>query len=535
MTGVIEILVPGVSGPQHLLIPESRPRRQSYTIPTDVSLTLPPLTMNALAGYGMKATSNDQSMTSSGMPSPPSSDCSQSHTAPKQSPMSQESTSFLQPRRHTPPYSGTEPWIPRVPYTTAPSQDMPEQTAYDMSFGTLAVRPASQRQFQQYHSYSTPTYGSPVIPAPSSLLGARIAQAPNYLPSRALPMYQSLPPLIPSGAHDYASIPYGHHFHSSTGNTFVPAPGYLTWQPSAYPPSSIQSQTWAQQPRFCRPSRPTTILGSLPREAWQRVFQYLDYANRLRLQRVNRFWAESLKALDKRIKENPSDADFADMHSLVVEAENYRKHWSPSVATQSKTPRGRPRNNARNIRKRSEASDDADDSSNGRKDAGAAALIGNVGCYHCFTVRPPENFAMKIEEEDENAHEDSEDADHASIRPRSGPAPRRYCLECGIKKGYYPPGKYLETKIGNNHIIWICCEGYHEYGLRNCPTCGRGCPLTPVNKTSRNSRKRSSPMPPPPSPPQRRQQTSEVMPTESGHTGGYDQGYHYAQTAQGWS
>jgi hypothetical protein len=258
------------------------------------------------------------------------------------------------------------------------------------------------------------------------------------------------------------------------------------------------------------------------------VFHYLDYADRLKLQRVNRFWAESLKALDRRIKEKPSDAEYADMHCLVLQAENYRKHWSSSAAAESKSPAGKTKNNSRNARTRSEASVDLDETSQGRKDS--SSLVGNIGCYHCFTVRGPEFFAMKIDDEDETWQEDGEDKDVGSSRPptqaSTHSAPRRYCLDCGIKKGYHPPGKYLETKAGNNHIVWICCDGYHEYGLRNCPKCGRGCPLTPVNKSSRNSRKRASPMPPPPTPLPRRQRTTESPHRQSM---GYQQTHQHGQ------
>lgn len=363
------------------------------------------------------------------------------------------------------------------------------------------------------------------MPAPSSLLGGQIAQAPNYLAPRAIPTYQSLPPLMDLGTHNYASIPYGHNFHSATGSPFLPAVGSCTWQPSPYHhPSYVQAHSWSHQPQSYKPAKPTTKFGSLPREAWVKVFQYLDYADRLRLQRVNRFWAESLKSLDKRVKEHPSDAEYADMHGLVLQAENYRKHWAPSAAAESKTPAGRPRGNARNSKKEPQASDDMDESSNGKKDFG---LVGNIGCYHCFTVRAPGFFAMKIDDEDENPNDDDEGGGSSTSRGvRRNPAPRRYCLDCGIKKGFHPPGKYLETKAGNNHIIWICCEGYYEYGLRNCPKCGRGCPLTPVNKSSRNSRKRSSPMPPPPSPSPRRQRTLEMDKSQSA---GYDQPYPHSQ------
>lgn len=371
------------------------------------------------------------------------------------------------------------------------------------------------------------------MPPPSSLLGAETGQTSSYPPPKCISTYPTLHRAVAPPGHEFVSVPYGDHFHSQTASSFAPAPGCLAWQPSAYPSSYIQPETWASEAQVYRRSRPTTILGSLPREACWRVFQHLEYADRLRLQSVNRFWAESLKALDRRIKAGPTDADFADMHSLVLQAENYSKHWSPSVAAESKTSRGRPsRANTRRSRKGTETSDDLD--GNGKRDKDPV-LVGNVGCYHCFTVRPPEYFAMKIEEEDEALVLDE---DHYHRRPddvpsdsdrRTGPAPRRYCLDCGIKKGYHRRGKYIETKAGNNHVVWVCCGAYYDYGLSNCPACGRGCPLTPVNKSSRNSRKRSSPMQPPQPPSRSRQRTSEGGPADPRQSVGHGHGYQYAQ------
>jgi hypothetical protein len=282
-----------------------------------------------------------------------------------------------------------------------------------------------------------------------------------------------------------------------------------------------------QQSQLYRPTRPTTIFGRLPREAWERVFQYLDYADRLRLQSVNSFWAKSLKALDKRIKENPSDADFADMHSLVLQAENYRKHWAPSISAECKTHRGRPRRKARTP---SEVNDE-DEESGGRK--ALAGSIGNLGCYHCFTVRPPEKFCLKTDEDDVNIPGNREDNHHIPNEVREGPAPRRYCLDCGIKKGYHPPNKYLERKWGIE--VWICCGAYNDHGVMNCPTCGRGCPLTPVTKTSRSSGKRSSPMPPPPSRPQKQHRTVALSPLGQERSMGYAQQHQHGHGQQPWS
>lgn len=356
------------------------------------------------------------------------------------------------------------------------------------------------------------------MPAPSSLLGSQVAQAPNHTGSGIISTYQSLLPPITPGAQDYASNPYGNHLQPSAGSLFLPPPGSFTWQPSFYSQPYIQSRMWEHQSQLYKPTRPSTILGSLPREAWERVFQYLDYADRLRLQSVNRFWAESLKALDKRIKDNPSDADFADMHSLVLQAENYRKHWAPSMAAECRTHRGRPRNNARNARTPPETNDD-DEESKGKK--GLAGSAGNLGCYHCFTVRPLEKFCLKTDEDDANIYLNNRDGDRNPNQVTDGAAPRRYCLDCGIKKGFHPPNKYLERKWGIE--VWVCCGTYHDHGVMNCPTCGRGCPLTPVTKTSRSSGKRLSPMPPPATRPRKQQRTLTDGSLGQGRPAGYTQ------------
>ncbi len=73
-----------------------------------------------------------------------------------------------------------------------------------------------------------------------------------------------------------------------------------------------------------------------------RVFELLPYSDRLRLQSVNRFWRDSLQALDRRIKANPSEADCEDMRTLVMQAENYRRHWAPEAVVQSRQATARP-------------------------------------------------------------------------------------------------------------------------------------------------------------------------------------------------
>jgi hypothetical protein len=61
---------------------------------------------------------------------------------------------------------------------------------------------------------------------------------------------------------------------------------------------------------------------------------------------------------------------------------------------------------------------------------------------------------------------------------------RRYCIECGIKLGYYKPGQYIQRRVGRK--VWICsCLGIQQYGTLNCQTCGNYCPFAPRDRKGR--------------------------------------------------
>ncbi|KAB5549974.1 hypothetical protein GE09DRAFT_1223784 [Coniochaeta sp. 2T2.1] len=417
---------------------------------------------------------------------------------------------------------------------------MPEQVAYEVPFSSLAVRPHTQQQLSQQQAYYTPPYnGGSAMPAPSSLLGLQVAQAPVYPSVRTASTYHGLPPPPSSGTQEYPVTGYDENLYSTaTGYPFLPAPSSFPSQQFSYPQAYGQQQTWAPQAQHRRPAKPTSVYGPLTRENWERVFEHLLYADRLRLQSVNYFWAKSLKSIDQRIKANPTDAEFADMHSTVLKAENFRKHWAPSLSTESKARCGRPRSNARNplpppaLAQQLDADDDEAADGKGGKRAPPGS-VGNLGCYHCFTVQPPEKFCLlsndpgQVDSSSSSSsisstgeHHDAQFHSHSQPPPLSIAAPssndndnnkqqqgiRRYCIDCGIKKGYHPSNKYLERKWGIE--VWICCGAINEHGVMNCPSCRRGCPLTPVNKSSRRStttaaaaagNKRASPaMPPPP-------------------------------------
>lgn len=60
-------------------------------------------------------------------------------------------------------------------------------------------------------------------------------------------------------------------------------------------------------------------------------------------------------------------------------------------------------------------------------------------------------------------------------------APRRYCLKCGIKKGFHLPDKYYERKVGVS--IWVCrCGTINEDGVMHCEKCENMCPFTSVER-----------------------------------------------------
>lgn len=528
MTDKVEVSAAGVSGPQHLLIPGSYPSRHPYAIPTDISLTLPPLAMSGAANF-WKATSNARGFSSSGVPSPPSSDCDQSYSARKES-SSQES--FAPPRTgpYTPPYSGPGSWTPPASQAMTSSQTFPEPTAYDMAYSNLALRPGAQRQFQQQTYYNT-QYGTTIMPAPSSLMGQQIVPAPSTMPTRALSTYHSLPPPVTSGPLDY-STGYAPNYHLATGHVLMPS---FTFQPSPYPQLSLPPQTWPQPLQIYRPE--PTIFGFLPERAWKRIFEYLHYADRLRLQSVNRFFGNSLKLLDERIKANPSSADFADMHSLVLEAENFRRHW-PGVAPERRQNRGRPRTGTRNAPRPPETSEDDEGDIKGT--SSSDGIVGNLGCFHCFKVLSPAKFCLHMDRCDLNVHkqkdEDNNNKSDTKDWEPTVPCPRRYCFDCGIEKGYHKPNEYYERKTGGPGTeVWICCLKYHKHGVMNCPTCGRGCPLTPVNRPSRRNTKRSSPMPPPSSRSSKQQRTSGSSQQGQAHSSRYSQAYQNHYDNAQWS
>jgi hypothetical protein len=208
------------------------------------------------------------------------------------------------------------------------------------------------------------------------------------------------------------------------------------------------------------------------------IFRYLPYADRLRLRSVNHFFNDTLVALDDHLNSlaHPDPADIADKIGMVATAENYRRHWTPSLAADARsTNRGRPRNDQKALRAATDAAQAGGTKTGRRKREAEAASIGNLGCYHCYRVLPGEEFCREPSRYDVNG------ISRDMVAVGGNVAPRRYCLKCGIKKGFHLQGKYYERKVGVS--IWVCrCETINEDGVMHCERCQNMCPFTSVER-----------------------------------------------------
>lgn len=72
-----------------------------------------------------------------------------------------------------------------------------------------------------------------------------------------------------------------------------------------------------------------------------------------------------------------------------------------------------------------------------------------LGCYFCYRVIEVREFAIS--------------RDQLSRDPSSRQALRRFCISCGISKGYHKPGDMLERRDGT--MWWICaCKRIQDKG-----------------------------------------------------------------------
>lgn len=424
---------------------------------------------------------------SSGIPSPPSSESSRTSFFRTEGSQSQDTMAAPSRDRHSPPYPTPRLWTSPASNPMMPAPITSEAGSHDMAL-VFPIRQVERPDHHHRNTYYSPPYGSPAMPAPSQLLGTQMAGPSSYLQATRTPStFQSLPRPAGTTFGDFSPISFPNH--PSALPSFHSGPSTYQWQPPAYnQPYFPTSQTWSPhthpQPYKSHQNPPST-LGALPQEAWQTIFRCLPYEDRLRLQRVNHFWHDSLVTLEDALNARPEEADVEDKVCLITAAENYRKHWAPSIAAVSKaTNRGRPRNDKRKALLEAQAAelDSDDDGGTGKKRKQPPASIGNLGCYHCYKVLPGGEFCLKTDQDDNNP---------PPVKGRacrgSGIAPRRYCLQCGIKKGFHIPGKYYERKLGIE--IWIClCLRIHEKYVMNCEDCGKMCPLTPVNNQSRGAR-----------------------------------------------
>jgi hypothetical protein len=218
-------------------------------------------------------------------------------------------------------------------------------------------------------------------------------------------------------------------------------PPYSTYQAPSELISSYQRQSLVRMQDHHRPS----IFGSssLPQSVLQNIVSHLGYLDVIRLSRVNR-WLHAHVDLGKV----PEEEKIA----LMLRAEQEYKRYSLRTSAPS-----------------------APEVDHVGRDSGYLA------CYHCFKMKPPREFELfrynPLEDGDDNETEASTPGQTPALPPTSNPhydpsitrsslgkktektnydqsspriketwGTRRFCIPCGVEKGFYKPGTLIELR-----------------------------------------------------------------------------------------
>jgi hypothetical protein len=438
--------------------------RHPYPSSTDIPVNLPSSTTSGSNAKDVKSHSSESPQFFQGIPSPPYPHCSRDYIPQKDTSQYQHALAAPSWDRQSPLYA---------PKAQARQASQPLMATPNPSGAASYTSPSSYATRSEYQqgTYYTPHYGSAGIPAPSHLLGAQSYGACSHqVPHRSALTYQALPTI-------------GERF-SGYSSTFYPtnnpsAPIVSCQHPTVplkWPSGTYAAQPYQQspQPVASRTLSSPSALGGLTSEAWHMIFRCLPYVDRLRLRSVNHFFNDALVALEDHLNSlaHPDPADIADKIGMVAAAENYRRHWAPSLAAKA-TNRGRPWNDQKAL-----VTAQTGGTKTGRKTGTDTVGIGNLGCYHCYRVLPGKDFCREPSKYDANRVSSDMVAMGGNV------APRRYCLKCGLKKGFHLLHTYYERKVGAN--IWFCpCGTIHEYGVMSCEMCRIMCPFTPVGRQKR--------------------------------------------------
>lgn len=91
-----------------------------------------------------------------------------------------------------------------------------------------------------------------------------------------------------------------------------------------------------------------------------------------------------------------------------------------------------------------------------------------LGCYICFRVLERRRFAMTQHLKDPFVFQ---------LAGRPANYLRRFCIHCGLRKGYHTPGEILETR--DKTILWVCeCRQVKDKATQMlCEQCDMFMPL----------------------------------------------------------
>lgn len=170
-----------------------------------------------------------------------------------------------------------------------------------------------------------------------------------------------------------------------------------------------------------RPTRreSTSLLYQFPQEIINMISRHIPYKDLLLLQ-----------ALSRRLRYiiDPLLASEASKIGLVMRAENYKRHYEKK---------------------------------NGE--------IEKLGCFVCYRVIDVREFAGA---EDQTLVDPF--ARHLAGQPLRHL--RRFCIKCGVKKGYHNPGDVLDRR---DHTTWWVCDCRHarDKATMACDRCGMNAPM----------------------------------------------------------
>ena len=176
-----------------------------------------------------------------------------------------------------------------------------------------------------------------------------------------------------------------------------------------------------------RPGHPPKSLDSLPEEILKRIFRFAPYEELLVLRRCNSFFNAKVPQLA------PYENKVASL--LCMEKKGRKRVSHPGSSAPSTS---------------------------------SQEMQMYFGCYlECFALLDPSRFA-----------------DRDSLPEGLPTNHRRFCILCGVKKGYYAPGAHIVTLT--RATVWVCdCSKLLSQYDYHCAVCNMHCPFSPQHRTKK--------------------------------------------------